>query len=176
VTVDYQTPVVDRYNWDGTKTIRARWLLVALLLIAATTGCTTRSDATDRTVSVRESASPADVISEATSFGGITLAPDDVVLDARTEASLDTRYELAIETDPDGLAGLLVHSGFDTPLIAASAPFFEVIAGPDLASSPSVLKAQDRFLNSENERVTRNIVVDERDDQTRYVHIELFTT
>lgn len=115
-------------------------------------------------------------MSEATSFGGITLAPDDVVLDARTEASLDTRFELAIETDPDGFAALLDHSEFDAPLIAASAPFDEVIAGPDLASSPSVLKAQDRFLNSENERVIRNIVVDERDDQTRYVHIELFTT
>lgn len=156
--------------------IRARWLLVALLLVTAATGCTTGSDATDRTVGAGESASPADVISEATSFGGITLAPDDVVLDARTEASLDTRYELAIETDPDGFAALLEHSGFDTPLIAASAPFYDVIAGPDLASSPSVLKAQDRFLNSENKRVTRNFLVDERDNQTRYVHIELFTT
>lgn len=176
MTVDYQTPVIDRYNWNGTKTIRARWLLVALLLIAATSGCTTRSDATDRTVSVRESASPADVIPEATSFGGITLAADDAVLDVRTESSLDTRYELAIETDPDGFASLLEHSGFNTPLIAASAPFYDVIAGPDLASSPSVLKAQDRFVNSDDKRVIRNIVVDERDDQTRYVHIELFTT
>lgn len=157
-------------------TMRARWLLVALLLIAATTGCTTRSDATDRTLGVGESASPADVISEATSFGGIMLAPGDVVLDARTEASLDSRYELAIATDPDGFAALLEHSGFDIPLIAASAPFYDVIAGPDLASSPSVLKAQDRFINSENKRVTRNLLVDERDNQTRYVHIELFTT
>lgn len=156
--------------------IRAPWLLVALLLVTAATGCTAGSDATDRTVGAGESASPADVISDATSFGGITLAPDDVVLDARTEASLDTRYELAIETDPDGFAALLEHSGFDTPLIAASAPFYDVIAGPDLASSPSVLKAQDRFLNSENKRVTRNFLVDERDNQTRYVHIELFTT
>lgn len=156
--------------------IRSDWLLVALLLMATTTGCTTGSDATDRTVSVGETASPADIISEATSFGGITLAPDDVVLDARTEASLDTRYELAIETDPDGFAALLEHSGFDTPLIAASAPFYDVIAGPDLASSPSVLKAQDRFVNSENKLVTRNFLVDERDNQTRYVHIEVFTT
>lgn len=158
------------------STFSKSWLLVAVLLMSTAIGCTAGGDETRRASGINESVAAAEVTMEATTFGGIQLGPEDTVLNVQMESALDTRYALAIETDPAGLDALLEHSLFAAPLIPTSAPFVAVVAGPDLASSPSVLKAQDRFVTSDNNSVTRNVVVDERDDRTRFVHIELFTT
>ncbi|MCP2293043.1 hypothetical protein [Nocardia amikacinitolerans] len=110
---------------------------------------------------------------EATEYGGWTLPPNGKVLLARKEVIRDTEYKLAVEMSPSDLVWMLDKSGF----IADFRKLFEptlvtTIAGPDLASSPNVQKAQDTFTSPKGKVMFRRVAVDERTPETRIVHIE----
>ncbi|MGV9799923.1 hypothetical protein ACWDTP_17935 [Mycobacterium sp. NPDC003449] len=116
------------------------------------------------------------MIKEASEFGGLVLSPSAEVLQARTDSALDTRYQLAIRVAPADLTKFLAESHFDQPLARAYPPFDEVIAGPALTNSPLVLTAQDRYRNAEGKTVYRTVIVDEREPDTRVVHLTMNTT
>ncbi|WP_233213663.1 hypothetical protein [Mycobacterium hubeiense] len=149
----------------------------ALLLLLMAVACSQNGDPVGRTTNARiETSTSPELIKEATAFGGLVLPPGAEVLQARVDSALDTRYQLALRIDPDGLTKLLADSHFDKPLIKAYPPFEEVIAGPSLATSPLVLTAQDRYQNAEGMSVYRTVIVDERDPSTWIVHLSMNTT
>lgn len=149
----------------------------AILLLFIAIACSQNDDPAGRATDARnETSTSPELIREAAAFGGLVLSPNAEVLQARVDSALDTRYQLALSTDPDDLTKMLADSHFDKPLTRTYPPFEEVLAGPSLASSPTVLKAQDRYTNSEGRSVYRTVIVDERDPNTRIVHISLNTT
>lgn len=123
-----------------------------------------------------ETSTDPDLIEAAIAFGGIALPDDSSVLLAHTEKGIDTFYSLSISTTPEGLTELLESSHFTKKLAEDFPPYPSVPAGPDLTSSPSVISAQDTYKPAKGSRITRNIIVDERDANTRIVHLELFET
>ncbi len=98
------------------------------------------------------------------------------MLDARMEHGGDTLYRIALSTDPEGLNQLLRASNFSAPLVKVFQVSETAIAGPPLDSSPSLLRAQDEYRGTDGKSVVRTITVDERDQTTRNVHIQLFNT
>ena len=160
--------------------IRARHALVvgaATLLLLMVVACSQGGDPVGRTAGFRtETSKSPELIEEATQFGGFGLPPTAEVLQAQVDSALDTRYQLALRVDPDGLAKLLAESHFDKTLARAYAPFDEVLAGPSLGGSPSVWTAQDQYKNTEGRSVYRTVIIDERDPDTRFVHLSVHTT
>ena len=146
-----------------------RRLIAALFTVAALVSCG---------VHTNRGATPdgPELIRRATEFSGFVVPPDAEVLRAHTDHGIDTRYQLAIRIRPDDLTRLLADSHFDKPLTKAYPPFEKVIAGPGLADTPSVVKAQDRFRNAAGTTVYRDVIVDQRDATTWYVHVNAFTT
>ncbi|MFI1461528.1 hypothetical protein [Nocardia carnea] len=67
-------------------------------------------------------------------------------------------------------------SKFSTPLTEAYSVTETTIAGPPLETSPAVLKTADVYRNTEGKSINRNVIVDERDPSTRFVHLQLFDT
>ncbi|WP_147471570.1 hypothetical protein [Nocardia stercoris] len=120
--------------------------------------------------------SVADIVKEASEFGGLVIPPDAKVLDARTDRGIDTSYRIALSTDSAGVNALLTGSGITPPLTRTYHVTVEIIAGPPLATSPSLLETGDRYQRPDGKHVSRDITVDERDQTTRYVHIQLFDT
>ncbi|MCG7608223.1 MULTISPECIES: hypothetical protein [Mycobacterium] len=98
------------------------------------------------------------------------------VLQAHLDSAMDTRYQLVLKMLPSDLPTLLTGSDFTKPLTRAHPPFEPIIAGPDLASSPSVVSAQDRYRNAEGKSVYRTVIVDEREPNVRFVHLNMNTT
>ena len=149
-------------------------VLAALVaVVVGLTGCGSEQGS-DRRSEMSRVADAADIVREAREFAGIVLPENATVLDAETENGIDTLYRLAVSTDPQGLEQLLVASKFSTPLTEAYSVSETTIAGPPLETSPAVLRAADTFRNAEGKTVNRNIIVDERDSSTRFVHLQLF--
>lgn len=160
-----------------TRARRSLMSLAAMLLLLIVVSCSQHDDPVGQAVGARnETSTSPDLIREASAFGGLELPPNAEVLQARVDGALDTRYQLALRTDPGGLTKLLADSHFDKPLIRAYPPFDELLAGPSLAGSPTVLKAQDRYENAEGRSVYRTLIVDERDPNIRFVHISMNNT
>ncbi|WP_227996999.1 hypothetical protein [Nocardia australiensis] len=124
---------------------------------------------------VETSTSP-ELVKEATEFGGWTLPADGKILLVEKEVMRDSEFRrIAVEMSPTDVASMLEKSGFTTALDKVrdpSPPYITTIAGPDLATSPNVQRAQDTFYSQAEKTISRTVVVDERDAETRIVHIE----
>lgn len=148
--------------------------LLAALLVALLTGCTAAGPGPGRATTSSQPPAP-DVAARAAAFGRVVLPPGVEVRFADQQGFQDTLVRLTLRTDPAGVTALLAASGFTAPLRATTSAG-PVPAGPDLATSPSVLTAQDAVDPPGAARVFRTVVVDERDATTRWVHLSLFTT
>ncbi|NKY60544.1 hypothetical protein [Nocardia flavorosea] len=151
-------------------------LAVLVTVLAGMTGCGSDSQDSGRPTEVHRQANTTDVVREASAFAGIVIPANVTVLDARTERGIDTLYQLAVSTDPQGLDELLAASHFSTPLTKAYSVPETTIAGPPLETSPAVLEASDTYRNAEGKTVNRSIIVDERAPSIRFVHLQLFDT
>ncbi|MGV0853632.1 hypothetical protein [Mycolicibacterium phlei] len=103
-----------------------------------------------------------ELIRSATEFAGIVLPASAEVLEAHQDSRLDTRYQLALRVPTADLDTLLAESHFTEPLTRTK--------------SPEVVSAQDRYRNADGMWVYRNVMVNEREPDVRFVHLELFTT
>lgn len=131
-------------------------------------------------VIVRESDPPVssdspELVQEATEFGDWSLPADGKVLLVRKETFDDPKYTLVVETSPAGVTWMLAQSKYSAPLekrYSIDPDLDAVIAGPPLATSPNVLKAQDLFVSKEGDSMIRDVIVDERTAELRIVHLE----
>lgn len=152
-----------------------RVLLSGMLALVSLTlaGC---SSAVDRAIApdVETSTSP-ELVREATEFGGWTLPVNGKVLMVRREIVRHKTYELAVEMSPDEFRSMLEASHFTATFEKLYLASHETtIAGPDLASSPNVEKAQDMFQSPTGIGMLRTVIVDERDADIRIAHIRFF--
>ncbi|MGW4098800.1 hypothetical protein [Mycobacterium sp. NPDC004974] len=155
---------------------RSMFGLAAVALFMAV-ACTSPDDAVGRTLGSRaETSNNPELIKKASDFGGVVIPAGAEVLQASVDGAIDTRYQLALKMPSADLQDLLAESHFDKPLTRVHPPFDPIIAGPPLASSPSVVGAQDRYRNAEGKSVYRNVIVDEREPTTRFVHLSVYTT
>jgi hypothetical protein len=113
-------------------------------------------------------------VADAKEFGKLVIPEGVWVLNAEYDHGLDTIYRLAIVTDPDGLRRLLAESGFTTPFekMKIKSKAGET-TGPRLSTSQSVLWAQDRFRNADEETIGRTFLIDERSASLRMVHVTI---
>ncbi|MFI5715694.1 hypothetical protein [Nocardia sp. NPDC051750] len=149
---------------------------LAVAVSGMMTGCGSASSDGEPRPGSAQPENAADIAGEASEFGGILIPDNATVLDARTEHGGDTLYRIALSTDPEGVNRLLQASNFATPLVKAFQVSETAIAGPPLDTSPSLLRAEDEYRDADGKSVIRIVIVDERDQATRYVHIQLFTT
>lgn len=154
-----------------------RWALRALisgilvLVSLAGTGCNSVGDRA--TAPDTETSTSPELVKEATEYGDWILPANANILLAQREIIRDRKYQIAVEMSPADLTWMLEQSRFTDPLEKDFPPYLtKTIAGPDLASSPSVQHAQDTFLSQEKKSMIRDVVVDERTANTRIVHIE----
>lgn len=141
-------------------------LLVTAVAVAVTTGCG----------GAGRPENTADIVGEATEFGGLVIPDRASVLGARVERGIDTLYWIAVSADQESVHRLLRESNFSTPLVKEFEVAERTVAGPPLDSSPSLLRAEDEYRGPGGKTVFRVIIVDERDQASRYVHIHLFDT
>ncbi|RDI66998.1 hypothetical protein [Nocardia pseudobrasiliensis] len=99
-----------------------------IAVTASATGCGGEHQDTHSVVGTTE---------QAVKFGGIVIPDGVTVLAAHTDSALDTRYRLALRTDPQGLSGFLSASNFSKPLTKTFTVTEKTIAGPALETSPS---------------------------------------
>ncbi|MGW5385137.1 hypothetical protein [Nocardia sp. NPDC003963] len=143
-----------------------------MLLLVALTGvaCTESVDrAADSGTEVGDSP---ELIGEATEYGGWTLPAGGKVLLVQKESGREPRFRLAVEMTPPDLVWMLEKSGYSAPLEPGHALSISTIAGPDPNSSPKLLYARDSITSPSGNLVFRKVLVDERDAQTRIVHLE----
>ncbi|WP_327094686.1 hypothetical protein OIE68_31940 [Nocardia vinacea] len=141
------------------------------------TGCSSETHNGDRRPQPTQAANDTNIAREASEFGGIVIPENVSLLGARSEHGIDTLYQLALSTDPQGLTLLLTTSKFSAPLTKVFGVVAQTaIAGPSLETSPSILKAQDLYRRPDGKSVNRIVIVDERDAASRFVHIQLFDT
>lgn len=116
----------------------------------------------------------AEIVEQASDFGGIVIPDNASVLDARTEHGMDTLYRIALATDEAGVDRLLAASRFAEAPSRVFRVAESTIAGPPLDTSPSILRTEDEYRGSGGATIYRIVIVDERGPQSRYVHIQLF--
>jgi len=158
-----------------------RWVWVAgiVVLLAvvslAVYGCDRAVDrAVDKAMvpDVEASTDPA-LVAEASEYGEWILPAHGKVLLVEREVVRDRRYRIAVEVSPADLVPMLERSRFPTALAKDYPPYLQkTIAGPPLESSPKVLHAQEWFTSSAGKVMLRDVTVDERDANTRIVHID----
>ncbi|MFC9440210.1 hypothetical protein [Nocardia sp. NPDC057030] len=120
-----------------------------------------------------ETSTSVELVREAVEYGGWVLPGNSKVLLVRKEIIRDRKYQVAAEMSPTDFASMLEQSRFTAPFARDAPPYLTTpIAGPDLATSPSVQRAQEWFTSSAGRVMLRDVVVDERDANTRVVHIE----
>ncbi len=153
--------------------MRASFSLIGLLVVVLLfgTGC---DRAIDRVAApdIETSTSP-ELVKEATEFGGWTLPADGKVLLAQRETVNNKKYRIAVEMPVADVQPMLEKSGFTAKFSKLyQTSLVKTIAGPDLASSPNVLLAQDNYVPAKGKSAIREVVIDERDPLTRTVHLE----
>lgn len=162
---------------DRVRAVGLVSLVTGVIAIAVgVTGCGDDQRSPESRPTGTSTTSVAEITKEATEFGGVVIPDNVTVLAAHTDSALDTRYQLALRTDQQGLTQLLTASNFAAPLTKTFAVTERTIAGPPLETSPSLLETGDRIQRPGGKYVSRSVTVDERDATTRYVHIQLFTT
>ncbi|TLF71862.1 hypothetical protein [Nocardia cyriacigeorgica] len=149
---------------------------LCVLIAGGLYGCGRAADhAVDRmmVVDAEESVRP-ELIREATEYGGWVLPDGAEVLLVQREIIRDRNYRIAVTTNPADLALMLEHSRFPAVLTRDYPPFtIKTIAGPPLESSPRVEHGQEAWFTSSSGKVMiREVTVDVRDADTRFVHIE----
>jgi hypothetical protein len=127
-----------------------RVLFVCLLMLVSLAGVGCAEPVDRAAVADVETGTGPELIGEATEYGGWTLP---------------------VMTPPD-LVWMLENSGYSTPLGPGHAMSISTIAGPDPNSSPKLLYARDHITSPSGNLVFRKVLVDERDAQTRIVHLE----
>ncbi|MEV0356479.1 hypothetical protein AB0H71_10495 [Nocardia sp. NPDC050697] len=153
------------------------WFLSLCVLVAlGLYGCQRATNhAVDRMkVPDAEESVSQELVREATDYGDWVLPSDSTVLLVKREIIRDRKYQIAVRTTPDGLAAMLEQSRFPAQFsLRTRFGLIETIAGPPLASSPRVEQAQEAWFTSAAGKVMiRDVTVDIRDDNTRFVHIE----
>lgn len=162
---------------DGSVPPRAlpvalRGVLVCMLLLVALTGMG-RAESVDRAAKAdTETGTGPELIREATEYGGWILPAGGKVLLVKKEAGCEPRFRLAVEMTPPDLVWMLENSGYSTPLGAGHSLSISTIAGPDPNSSPKLLYGRDNITSPSGNLVFRKVLVDERDAETRIVHLE----
>ncbi|MBP2456063.1 hypothetical protein [Mycolicibacterium lutetiense] len=152
-------------------------LALTVAFLGVTVACASHDDPVGRTLgSHAESSTSPELVKQATEFGGIAIPPGAEVLQAHVDSAMDTSYQLVLKMPSTDLPTLLTESHFTGSLTRVYPPFEPVIAGPDLAGSPSVVSAQDRYRNTEGKSVYRTVIVDEREPNVRFVHLNMNTT
>ncbi|WP_194820446.1 hypothetical protein [Nocardia sp. XZ_19_385] len=149
---------------------------MAAAVVAMVTGCGGASSEREPRAGSAQPGSAAEITRKASEFGGVVIPDGASVLDARTESGADTLYRIALSTGKEGVDRLLQASNFSSPLAKVFRVAETTIAGPPLDTSPSILRAEDKYRGSDGKSVYRIVIVDERDQENRYVHIQLFTT
>jgi len=167
-----------RYPTPGIRQVTLACVVAGLMAVTVgMTGCSSETHNGDRRPEpTPQAANDTDIAREASEFGGIVIPENVSLLGARSEHGIDTLYQLALSTDPQGLTLLLATSKFSAPLTKVFGVAQTAIAGPSLETSPSILKAQDLYRRPDGKSVNRIIIVDERDPSSRFVHIQLFDT
>lgn len=163
---------IDRLRAAGLVSLVAGVIAITV----GVTGCGDDQRGTDSRPTGTSTTSVIEITKEAIEFGGVVIPDSVTVLAAHTDSALDTRYQLALRTDQQGLTQLLTASNFATPLTKTYSVTERTIAGPPLETSPSLLETGDRIQRPGGKYVSRSVTVDERDATTRYVHIQLYTT
>ncbi|MFD4181987.1 hypothetical protein, partial [Rhodococcus sp. NPDC058514] len=161
------------------ETLQVRLARVIVGMMAVTigvTGCGSDNQDGDHRIETTQAENSADVVREASEFGGIVIPEDISVLGARSEHGRDTLYRLALSTNPPGLAQLLAASNFTAPLNKVFRVAETTVGGPPLETSPSLLQAEDIYRRPGGKAVNRIVIVDERDPSSPIVHIQLFDT
>jgi hypothetical protein len=110
----------------------------------------------------KTSSADPELIRSATEFGGIVLPASAEVVEVYKDARLDQRYQLALEVPTADLPALLEQSHFTEPLTGTK--------------SAEVVSAQDRYLNADGTWVYRNVLVNQREPDVRFVHLEMYPT
>ncbi|MFI2336812.1 hypothetical protein ACH474_25825 [Nocardia rhamnosiphila] len=149
-----------------------RGILACILLLVALTGPGCAESADRATEADTETGTGPELIREATEYGGWTLPAGGKVLLVKKEAGREPRFRLAVEMTPPDLVWMLENSGYTTPLGPGHALSISTIAGPDPNSSPKLLYARDNITSPSGSLVFHKVMVDERDAQTRIVHLE----
>ncbi|WP_433712883.1 hypothetical protein ACQP2U_00740 [Nocardia sp. CA-084685] len=166
-----------RYPTPGIRQVTLACVVAGLMAVTVgMTGCGSETPNGDRQSQPTQAANDTDIAREASEFGGIVIPENVSLLGARSERGIDTLYQLALSTDPQGLTLLLATSKFSAPLTKVFGVAQTAIAGPSLETSPSILKAQDHYRRPDGKPVNRIIIVDERDASSRFIHIQLFDT
>lgn len=162
----------------NSESARVVWLSIGFVAAAVTgiAGCFDAGHDGESRPGSTPSESLTAITGEAAEFGGIVIPGTASVLEVRTEHGRDTLYQLALSTSPDGVQQLLRASNFSAPLVKVFRVAETAIAGPPLDTSPSILRAEDQYRGSDGKSVYRIIIVDERDQGSRYIHIQLFDT
>ncbi|MEV6362052.1 hypothetical protein [Nocardia asteroides] len=121
---------------------------------------------------IEASTSPA-LVAEATEYGGWVLPANGKVLLVERRVDRDRRYRIAVEVSQTDLVWMLEQSRFPAAFAKDYPPYLQrPIAGPALESSPNVRRAQEWFTSPAGKVMMRDIIVDERDANTRIVHID----
>ncbi|MBB4855567.1 hypothetical protein HNP40_002974 [Mycobacteroides chelonae] len=144
-------------------------LLVASLLFA--TAC---DRVVDRAAAPDvETSTSTQLVRNATEFGGWTLPANGKVLLAQRETVNNKKYRIAVEMPAADVQAMLEKSHFTAKFSKLyQTSLVKTIAGPDLASSPNVLLAQDNYVPAKGKSAIREVAIDERNPQTRIVHLE----
>ncbi|WP_410870458.1 hypothetical protein [Nocardia sp. A7] len=146
-------------------------IVVVGLALSAVAGCS--GGVIDRGGEPMVMSDSPELVAEATDFGDWSLPAEGKVLLVRREKPEDLRYNLVLETSPSGLAWMLEHSHYTAPFKKwMPVSPVETIAGPPLATSPNLQKAQDFFTSPEGDAMIRDVLVDERSPELRIIHIE----
>ncbi|MGL4306599.1 MAG: hypothetical protein ACRCSF_10640 [Mycobacteriaceae bacterium] len=125
-----------------------------------------------------ETSTRPELIQEILTEGGLVLPLNAEVLLAHYEHGIDTAYRIALRMSPQDVTTFLTNSHITTPPIqkTTSNEYSEIagqIAGPNIDSSPSLLKIRDS--RPDKPYIYRTVWIDQRDDTNHYIHISFAT-
>lgn len=120
-----------------------------------------------------ETSTSAELVKDATEFGGWVLPANGKVLLAQRETLNNKKYRIAVEMPVADVQPMLDKSHFTAKFSKLyQTSLVKTIAGPDLASSPNVQLAQDNYVPAKGKSAIREVAIDERDPQMLIVHLE----
>ncbi|SIH34243.1 Uncharacterised protein [Mycobacteroides abscessus subsp. abscessus] len=120
-----------------------------------------------------ETSTSGELVREATEFGGWRLPSGAKVLLAQRETVGAKKYRIAVSMSAVDVQPMLAKSNFTSAFNKLyQTSLVKIIAGPELDTSPNVILAQDNYVPAEGKSAIREVVIDERDPQTRIVHLE----
>ncbi|PPJ18213.1 hypothetical protein C5E45_10190 [Nocardia nova] len=143
---------------------------IAVVISLVGTGCSTVVDPAVQDPS--ETGTSPELIKQATDFGRWTLPANAKVLLVKNEMGRAPRCRIALEMTPADLSWMLEKSRYSAARVPGSGSSRDTIAGPDPKTSPNLLHGRDNIKASDGNTVWRKVLIDERDANTRFVHLE----